>query len=63
MLDHFACGVVAAMAMQMDGVRRFVQRRSVKTGGLVVSAAAVAVTVAMFHEWLPEKVFNGYWDK
>ena len=58
MLDHFACGALAAMAMQFEGVRRFVQRRDVKTVGLAVSAVAVAVAVAMFHRYLPEKLLE-----
>ena len=62
MLDHFAAGTLAAMAMQFEGVRRFVQRRDVKTVGLAVSAVAVAVAVAIFHRYLPEKPVDGYWS-
>ena len=63
MLDHFAAGVVAAMAMQLDGVRRFVQRRDVRIVGLVGSSVGSgAWRSSMFHRYLPTNPFDGYWN-
>jgi hypothetical protein len=62
MLDHFACGVIVALAVQHEAVRRFVARTAVKSIGLVGTAAVALGCVWLYLENRPQDN-GGYWSQ
>jgi peptidoglycan/LPS O-acetylase OafA/YrhL len=61
LLDQFACGMAAAFLVAHRKVRQVVSERVVAGTGVVLALMVVAIALALYHRYGPNRVFGGYW--